>query len=489
MVLETRKQATETIKVLLVEDDPDDVLIINDMLDEATDSLFHVIDADRLEKGLGYLGQESFDVALVDLGLPDSQSLDTLDKIKSQAPDMPIIVLTGLSDEEVAFQAVREGAQDYMVKGSINSNLLERSIRYAIERKRTEKLLITTQESFRKIVEDNSDGILIMDKTGVICFANAAAEIIFGRNSESLLGQPSGFAVENGEKTEIDVVRGDGETRRVEMHIAETEWEGKSVKLASLRDITERKRTEEALRELDRMRAEFISNISHELRTPLQSITGFSKLMLQGKVPDPEIQKEFLGIIERQGKHLGGLVDNLLDMSRLESGRFQIQKQCISLKDIISNAVSDYYRLASEKSIIIHEDIPSALPEMMVDGQRIGQVMFNLLSNALKFSPDGGEITVTVEIKDSHLLVKVSDHGIGIPQEAIPHLFERFYRVGDLNQVGGSGLGLHITKHIIEKHDGHIWVESKPGEGSTFSFTLPLNHVGGNSHGQQEPGC
>ena len=240
-------------------------------------------------------------------------------------------------------------------------------------------------------------------------------------------------------------------------------------------DLTERKRAEAALLELDRMKSEFISNISHELRSQLQSIKGFTKLMLEGKVPDPKIQKEFLTIIDKQSEQLGNLSDNLLDISRLESGRFSIHRQLTSIKDTIRSAVESFYTVANEKGIIINEDIPETLPTMMVDGERLKQVIVNLLSNAIKFSNGSGSVTVKVEVGDSELLVQVIDHGIGIPEEAILHLFERFYRVKDSTKVGGAGLGLYISKQIIEAHHGHIWVESKVGKGSTFSFTLPLN--------------
>ncbi len=240
-------------------------------------------------------------------------------------------------------------------------------------------------------------------------------------------------------------------------------------------EITERKKAEEASREIDRMKSEFISNVSHELRSPLHSIQGFTRLMLEGKVPDPETQREFLTTVDKQSEHLGSLIDSLLDISRLESGRFNIQKQRLPIKNVIHDAVESSYSLASEKGILINEDIPSTLPEIEGDGERLGQVMANLLGNAIKFSNGGNSITVRAEVRDRELLVQVADLGIGIPRKAMPHLFERFYRAQDLMARGGAGLGLYISKQIIEAHGGRIWVESTVDEGSTFSFTLPLN--------------
>ncbi len=347
------------------------------------------------------------------------------------------------------------------------------------ERKRAEEALQSSEANLRRVITKNADGIIIVDQDGVVRFANPAAGSLFGRKEEELTGEVFGFPIEAGEKTELDIVRKDRETAIAEMRVAETKWEGETTYLASLRDITERKRVEEELRELDRMKSEFISSISHELRTPLHSIKGFTKLILQGKVPDPGIQKEFLTTIDKQSEHLGRLIDSLLDMSRLESGRFQIQKQRLSIKDIIHETVESFYSLASEKDTVIDEDIPATLPEIEADGERVRQVMINLLSNAVKFSNDGSSVTVKGEVNGSELLVQVIDRGIGIPEEAMQHLFERFYRAKDTMARGGAGLGLYISKQIIEAHGGRIWVRSKVGEGSTFSFTLPLGQAGG----------
>ena len=249
------------------------------------------------------------------------------------------------------------------------------------------------------------------------------------------------------------------------------------------RDITERKAAEAKLRQIDQMKTEFLSNVSHELRTPLQSIGGFTKLMLRGEVPDHETQQEFLQIIDSESQHLGNLINSLLDMSRLESGRFQINKRLLSIRDTIIDAVKSFHTLARDKDIGLNEDIPAELPEIEADGDRLRQVIINLLSNAIKFSDPGGSVMVKATSHNGELLFQVADQGIGIPQEAMSHLFERFYRAEEKLTRGGAGLGLYISKQIIEAHGGHIWAESKLGEGSTFSFTLPLNGKGGESHG------
>jgi PAS domain S-box-containing protein len=249
------------------------------------------------------------------------------------------------------------------------------------------------------------------------------------------------------------------------------------------KDITERKQAEEKLRKIEQMKSEFLSNVSHELRTPLQSISGFTKLILTGKVPDASTQQEFLQIIERESLHLNNLINDLLDMSRLESGRFQINKRLLPIRDTIVDAVKSFYSLAREKNIALSEDIPEELPEIEADGERLRQVVINLLSNAIKFSNPGGKVNIKVEHGNKELLIRVTDQGIGIPEEAMPRLFERFYQSEDKLAKGGTGLGLYISKQVVEAHGGHIQVESQAGKGSTFSFTLPLDGYKGENHG------
>ncbi|MBM3149957.1 MAG: cell wall metabolism sensor histidine kinase WalK [Chloroflexi bacterium] len=243
----------------------------------------------------------------------------------------------------------------------------------------------------------------------------------------------------------------------------------------SLADITQRKQFEEKQRELERMRTEFISNVSHELRTPLISLKGFTKLMLEGKVPDPETQKEFLTIMYNQSEHLQRLIESLLEVSRIDSGRFSIKKEPVQLEKVIRTAVESVGSLIAQKDMSIKEELPAAFPEIEGDQGRLLQVMVNLLSNAIKFSPEGSKITVKAENTGDELLVHVTDQGVGIPEEAQSRLFQRFYQVDSstTRNVGGSGLGLYISKQIVEAHGGRIWVKSKEGSGSTFSFSIP----------------
>jgi PAS domain S-box-containing protein len=225
---------------------------------------------------------------------------------------------------------------------------------------------------------------------------------------------------------------------------------------------------------LDPMQSEFMSNIVHELRAPLHSVLAFTKLLLEGDVSNTETQKEFLTIIAGQSEHLRKLVDELLDISPIESERFDINKERVAIANLLQGTIRDFNSVARQKNIVIKENIPLQLPDIEADSQRLRQVMFNLLDNAIKFSSDGGSIDVSAEVKGTDLLVQVTDQGIGIAEEARKSLFDKFYQVKNTTRVGGLGLGLYISKRIIEAHGGRIWVESVEGAGSTFSFTIPL---------------
>jgi signal transduction histidine kinase len=358
------------------------------------------------------------------------------------------------------------------------------SLRNITKRKRDEEQLRGSEVRFRRVINGNADGIVIVNKDGIVRLLNPAAASLFARKAEGLLGKQLGYPIVAGETTELGIIRRGGEPGVAEMRVVGIEWEGETAYLASLRDITERKQVEDELREVDRMKTEFVSNISHELHTPLHSIKGFTKLMLQEKVPDAETQKEFLTVMDNEIEHLGTLIESLLDVSHLEFGRFSIEKRCLSIRDIIDAAVQQLNSLADEKGVVVVKDVPATLPEVEADSKRLKQVMTNLLGNAIKFSDADGEVTVRAQVNDHELLIQTIDRGIGIPEEAMPHLFERFYQVdGSMTRsTGGTGLSLYISKQIIEAHSGRMWAESKVEQGSTFSFSLPLNKAGVDSH-------
>ena len=377
-------------------------------------------------------------------------------------------------------------------------------------RKRIEEALKQSEEKYRELINTSTDAIISTDPEMQITIWNHGAEKIFGYTEKEMLGQSiltifptdlyqdvtreiigvkSGGNVEfNNKIFETSGSRKDGSIVPIEVSLSSREAEGSYIITTIIRDITIRKEAEKKLREIDQMKSEFLSNVSHELRTPLQSISGFTKLIMDGKVPDPATQQEFLQIIDTETKHLGNLINSLLDMSRLEASRFKIYKRLNSVYDIFTDSIKMFHSLARDKDITLTESIPSKLPEMEVDSERMRQVVINLLSNAIKFSKPGSNVQVNAEVRNNELLFQVTDHGIGMREEAMTHLFERFFRVDGDTVTGGTGLGLYISKQIIDAHGGKIWAESKFGEGSTFSFTLPLNNKGDKKNGKENTG-
>lgn len=337
-----------------------------------------------------------------------------------------------------------------------------------------------------------ADGLAVFDASGKVAVWNARAEEFFGMNATSWLGRrdqelyealstttreptdtsPLLLAAASTPatlpKVEFDVIR-------PRERAVEAQWFGlTSIEENALgygvlfRDVTHEK-------ELDRMKNQLLSTVSHELRTPLAAIKGFTTTLLRDDVRwDDATQRDFLKIIEEETDRLGELIDNLLDMSKIEAGVLRVEKEPTQIRNIVREAIDRARRRSEAHWFVV--DLPSELPRVWADTRRVRQVLNNLLENAIKYSPGGGQITVTAEVNENDLTISVSDSGQGIPPEFIDKIFQRFFQVDAANtrKTGGSGLGLSISKGIVEALGGKIWAESETGKGSTLRFTLPL---------------
>ena len=230
----------------------------------------------------------------------------------------------------------------------------------------------------------------------------------------------------------------------------------------NIRDVTERQ-------DAARLKDDLLSVVSHELRTPLTSLRGFTELLLTRALP-PDKQQRFLRIIHDETVRLSHLINNFLDLQRIQAGRQVYQLAPIELVAVLRDMVTLF--TPESGSHVLRLEVPEALPAVHADAERLCQVLANLLSNALKFSPRGGAVTVGARAQETDVLVWVTDQGLGIPPEAAPKLFSKFYRVEhhETRQIGGTGLGLALVKEIVEAHHGSVWVESVLGQGSTFFF-------------------
>jgi K+-sensing histidine kinase KdpD len=229
-----------------------------------------------------------------------------------------------------------------------------------------------------------------------------------------------------------------------------------------------------ALRELDKMRTELLANVSHELRTPLAAIKGFASSLLQPDISfDEDTRQSFIQTIDSESDRLSQLIEDLLLMTRIEGGAFHARKEPYEVGEIISSIRDRLYNLTLKHNLKIY--VPDNLPVLIIDGPRISQVISNLVENAVKYSEKGNEIKIEVEQKDCEIIISVTDHGVGIPEEYKSMVFERFNQVAaKTGGRKGNGLGLCICRGIVESHGGRIWFESIPGKGTKFSFSLPI---------------
>ncbi|HEV7595136.1 MAG TPA: ATP-binding protein [Gemmatimonadaceae bacterium] len=363
----------------------------------------------------------------------------------------------------------------------------------------------TRVSSLRAIIERLPDGIVIVDAHGTIRFANPAAERLFGRSAEDLVGTGFGFPVVVGETTEIDIVqRGGGDVVFAELRVVETEWENDQVQLVSLRDITDRKQAEERAQQLvaerdarleaeaaSRAKSEFLAIMSHELRTPLNAVLGYSELMELGiSGPLTEKMREQIGRIRMSGVHLLGLVNDILDLAKVEAGRLQVTSDPASAEGTVTAALALIQPQAASRGLeLAVQPTPRPAPIYRGDDERVRQILVNLLSNAVKFTPPAGKITVEIsqsrapdpdtrlQPSRSYVNFKVTDTGPGIPEEKLMAIFDPFVQAekGHSRSREGSGLGLTISRRLARLMGGDLTVKSKVGEGSTFTLWLPAD--------------
>jgi len=328
-----------------------------------------------------------------------------------------------------------------------------------------------SKESFYNIVEKSVDGIIIVDKEGTVQFVNNTTRKLFGRKGEHLVGENFGFPFGDEESFELNIIGKEGKRGIGEMRIVDTEWDRSPASLISIRDITERK-------EIDRMKDEFLSTVSHEIRTPLVGVGGVITNILKGiSGPVNEKLEYYLLMANRDIKRLDALVTDILDFSKFEKGMMAISKRPIDIPSIAQDVVRALETELNVKKLKVRMDHDENLPQCFADEDKIYQVFTNLIYNAIKFTPEEGEINVKIDFngEGKRFKVAIEDTGIGISKGNIKNLFKRFVQI-DRKEGGGpkgTGLGLAICKGIIELHQGEIWVESELNKGSKFIFTLP----------------
>ncbi|MCL0053290.1 cell wall metabolism sensor histidine kinase WalK [Dehalococcoidales bacterium] len=338
-------------------------------------------------------------------------------------------------------------------------------------------LLTIERDKMATILSTMADGILITDSQGKVTMVNQAAERILRLPRDKIVGQSFIEVVRDHEVDGIwqkCVKTGAQQTGLVEtvprkqfLGVIATPISREAGSLVLLQDLTE-------LRRLEIARSDLISNISHELRTPIASVKALAETLEEGAIDDRVVAKEFLSRINAEVDRLAQMVEELGELSRIESGEVSLKVEPVDLGKIANQVVERLRTQADRAGLDLSLNIPSTLPLALADEERVEQVLVNLVDNAIKFTLPGGRVTLSAKVEDENILISVIDTGIGIPADDLPRIFERFYKVDKARTGGGTGLGLAIAKHIVEALGGRIWAESIEGKGSTFTFSLPI---------------
>ena len=493
-------------RVLLVESSPGDARVVEAHLTPTDAKSFELTQAKRLADARALLAERRYDAVLLDLSLPDSRGLDTVRAARDAAGITPIVVITALDDEKVALEALRSGAQDYLVKGKFEKRDLIRALRYAIERERIEQqTLLPTREALGAIIAASPAAVLSFDTDGRVLIWNESAERIFGWTAAEVVGGPPPFVpVElQGEfhalfrrelagepicdleqkrrrkdGTLIDVSLSTGLTRSPDGT--------PSGVMAVMTDITERKLAaaqlaakNAQLAELNDIKNQLLGMAAHDLRNPLHVVNAASSFLLDdmGRGLSEEERRDLLGRVNKNSEFMLKLIDDLLDVAKIESGRLDLELADGDLCGLIEEDLSMNRVLAKKKNIRLDFTPECDVPLFRFDRAKVEQVLNNLISNAVKFSEPGTAVMLRTSRANGTMVVSVRDQGPGIPAGEIDKLFKPFSKTSVHSTAGekSTGLGLAISRRIVEGHGGRIWAESEVGKGSTFSFSLPVS--------------
>jgi|GEM_PF-1089766 len=487
--------------ILCVDDERKNLELLEAMLPSNN---YEILMAGSGAEALIKVREKQPDLILLDLTMPGMNGLEVARQLKKdpETRTIPVVAVTAMNEDSDRISAWKVGIDAFLSK-PINSEELKIKVRdllqAAAEHKRSEI-------NYKAVLSATFDGFWISDHEGRFLDVNDACLKLMGYSREKFLslnlkeieapGDPEGIVsriaeiVRTGNSVfEARLRRSDGSSVNVEVSINFFNFEGGRF-YAFLRDITERKQAEEALKhsyeelekknkrlkELDQLKDNFISTVSHELRTPLAIIKQFSGIIsdeIPGKLT--EDQKQYIDIIKNGTDRLVRLINDLLDISKIESGSVVLKRTLVEMGRMTHNVVFALQPQAAQKHIELRTVLHEPLTAVYFDSEKIVQVLTNLIGNAIKFTPENGQITVEITEKEKEMEFSVTDTGPGISPENMSKVFKRFQQFDRIAGSGpkGTGLGLAISKQLVEMHGGRIWVESKAGTGSRFVFTLP----------------
>ena len=432
------------------------------------------------------------DLVILNVNFAGEDGLKIAGELMERFPTLPIIVYTNKHTADIAYSALKIGVSGYIYPPMVIGDVLE-TVQKSLQRaykigdwlrgevKRTtsslqERAKISESEKNRleSIIANIQDGVIVIDEKNVILFVNQAIRDIFDLQLDSLVGKRLKDAIDN---AELHALLDRTESGTLKYHEINFD-DGRvfNAQYASIPRIGAAITLQEIsyLKELDRLKNDFISTVSHDLRSPLTAITGYVEL-LERTGPLNENQTDFLNRLRESVRHITNLVNELLDLGRLDAG-FDTRREYVQLKDVLQYSLKMFEEQIQEKNIKLVTDISDTMQEIRVNPIRIRQMLDNLVGNAIKYTPQNGTVKIHMSTQNDQVIFKVEDNGPGIQPEEQGKVFDKFYRASTApDNVEGTGLGLAIVKSIVDSHQGRVWVDSIVGSGSTFTVLLPLH--------------